>query len=65
MTSNAAKLKCDKVATGLSNKLSCILGNDEKDCYQKIASKKADIGVFDGGMIYHGGMKGLIGGMGA
>ena len=60
MTSSNALQICSEIgkdagAKDSKNAFSCILGKDEKDCYKKIASKAADFGVFDGGMIYHAG----------
>ena len=65
MTSQSALETCNKIATDMNtkepkHKFSCVLGQDERDCYKKIASKAADFGVFDGGMIYHAGTITLI-----
>jgi len=55
--SSAALTKCQSVQKALNDTLSCVLGTDEKDCYKKINNKVADIGVFDGGMIFQAGME--------
>ena len=55
VTSQEGKNKCETLAGQLNKRFSCVVGQDEKDCYKKIASKEADFGVFDGGMIYHAG----------
>lgn len=55
VTSIAALAQCQKVQKEVNDTLSCVLGTDEKDCYKKINMKVADIGVFDGGMIYQAG----------
>ena len=46
---------CKNVANRAGH-LTCVLGSGEEDCYKKIADKTADIGMFDGGAIYHAGM---------
>ena len=56
MTSAKAKSRCEAVNKGIGGGMTCVIGNDEKDCYTKIVNKQADIGVFDGGMIYKAGM---------
>eukprot|EP00795_Rhopilema_esculentum_P001113 gene1113-15452_t len=58
VTSKDALDQCNKIKTGTpGNPIYCLQGSSEKDCYTKIAAKQADIGMFDGGSIYHAGME--------
>ena len=45
---------CQSVSKKVDN-LACVLGATDTDCYKKIALKQADVGMFDGGDIYHAG----------
>ena len=51
----SALAACRNVANKAGD-LSCVLGASDADCYKKIAAKHADIGMFDGGDIYHAGI---------
>ena len=58
VTSKDALDQCNKIMTGTpGNPIYCLQGSSEKDCYTKIAAKQADIGMFDGGSIYHAGIR--------
>ena len=45
---------CKNIAAKVGQ-LACVSGANETDCYKKIANKLADVGMFDGGDIYHAG----------
>ena len=51
----AAFNKCKWVSREHPNKMNCILGLGEEDCYKKIASGLADLSAFDGGSIFDAG----------
>ena len=45
---------CEKVSKD-TGRIACVMGDGEKDCYQKIGKGLADFSAFDGGSIYHAG----------
>ncbi|XP_065065275.1 serotransferrin-A-like [Rhopilema esculentum] len=47
--------QCKEINKENERPLRCLLGNDEKDCYEKISKGLADFSAFDGGSIYHAG----------